>query len=436
MFDNKKNTIDKKENITPTESNKPTEPELWGQIYTMPTSFQAVEVKRQLTGKFWLWMVVGFITVAILAIGGYLIFRNTTSKTPVSTSTKVVENEPTESTPPVVNPNPPEPETTPDERDRMRYRDIRSVQTALDLYKTDQKTDQKKYPISPLPVILGNDATRTLSSIGFASQPQGSIYLEEVPKNPLPGGGDYLYESIDGSTYNISFSLEQGTAGLEAGQQLATPEGIGVKVETVPEPLVPKTFSIPLSSEDTDQDGLTDAEEKVFGTDSNKPDTDSDSYLDGSEVESGYDPTLAGGAKLLDSTNFKKYINEHFGYSINYPGTWLAKPVDEVSSEILFKGEQDEFVEILAVDNPEKLSATAWYAKQAGNLQAGEVPTIKLGNTTWAVSLDGLNMYTSNDRYLITVSYNIGNSEQASYYKLFHFMLSSFMDNNKLSGGL
>jgi len=309
----------------------------------------------------------------------------------------------------------------------LRYRDIRGIQTALDLYKTDQK----KYPISPLSVILGGEATRTLSSVGFASQPQGTIYLEELPKNPLPNGADYLYESIDGSTYTITFVLEQGTAGLEAGQQLATPQGIGIKEEVAAKPLVPKTFAIPMPTEDTDQDGLTDAEEKVFGTNPKKPDTDGDSYLDGAEVESGYDPTLATGAKIADSAKFKKYINEHFGYSVSYPVDWLAKPVDEVSSEVIFKGEGDEFIEILAVDNPEKLSATAWYAKQAGNLQAGEVPTIKLGNITWAVSLDGLNMYTSNGRYLITVSYNIGNGEQASYYKLFHVMLKFFVDNNQ-----
>ncbi|MDQ1283810.1 MAG: hypothetical protein QG620_158 [Patescibacteria group bacterium] len=41
---------------------------------------------------------------------------------------------------------------------------------------------------------------------------------------------------------------------------------------------------------DSDQDGLTDAEERTYGTDPRNRDTDSDSYCDGAEVKAGYDP--------------------------------------------------------------------------------------------------------------------------------------------------
>lgn len=42
--------------------------------------------------------------------------------------------------------------------------------------------------------------------------------------------------------------------------------------------------------QDTDQDGLSNDEEKLYGTDSDKSDTDGDGYSDGIEVKSGYDP--------------------------------------------------------------------------------------------------------------------------------------------------
>jgi len=45
---------------------------------------------------------------------------------------------------------------------------------------------------------------------------------------------------------------------------------------------------------DSDNDGLTDAQEKVLGTDPHNPDTDGDGYLDGAEVKSGYNPLGAG----------------------------------------------------------------------------------------------------------------------------------------------
>lgn len=49
---------------------------------------------------------------------------------------------------------------------------------------------------------------------------------------------------------------------------------------------------------DFDNDGLTDDMEKFYGTDKNNPDTDGDGHKDGDEVNRGYDPKAAGGAKL------------------------------------------------------------------------------------------------------------------------------------------
>lgn len=50
---------------------------------------------------------------------------------------------------------------------------------------------------------------------------------------------------------------------------------------------------------DTDDDGLTDRDEvNVFKTDPNEPDTDGDGFLDGEEVRNGYDPK--GPGQLLE----------------------------------------------------------------------------------------------------------------------------------------
>jgi hypothetical protein len=52
--------------------------------------------------------------------------------------------------------------------------------------------------------------------------------------------------------------------------------------------------------QDTDQDGLSNEEEKLYGTDSRKTDTDGDGYSDGVEVQSGYDPLRpAPGDKIV-----------------------------------------------------------------------------------------------------------------------------------------
>ncbi|MBI2625574.1 hypothetical protein HY442_01365 [Candidatus Parcubacteria bacterium] len=49
---------------------------------------------------------------------------------------------------------------------------------------------------------------------------------------------------------------------------------------------------------DSDEDGLANAKEFVYATDPLRADTDGDGYPDGNEVDNGYDPTIAGSARL------------------------------------------------------------------------------------------------------------------------------------------
>lgn len=58
---------------------------------------------------------------------------------------------------------------------------------------------------------------------------------------------------------------------------------------------------------DTDSDGLSDAEERLYGTDMRNPDSDGDTYLDSNEVFHGYDPVTPAPSSLADSTVAKWY---------------------------------------------------------------------------------------------------------------------------------
>ena len=51
---------------------------------------------------------------------------------------------------------------------------------------------------------------------------------------------------------------------------------------------------------DSDNDGLKDWEEELYGTDPNNPDTDGDGYLDGQEVNSGHNPLVKAPNDELD----------------------------------------------------------------------------------------------------------------------------------------
>lgn len=62
---------------------------------------------------------------------------------------------------------------------------------------------------------------------------------------------------------------------------------------------------------DSDQDGLSNEEERLYGTDPQKRDTDGDSYSDGVEVASGYDPLKpAPGDRLFASPSEKREGSE------------------------------------------------------------------------------------------------------------------------------
>lgn len=392
-------------------------PELWGEIYTMPGNFQSAKPVKTGSKKS-LWISLAVLILAIVSVAAFLFLRSRASTLPPP-----VETESTVTPTPEPTPQPTEPDlATAAERDRARYRDVREIQAALELYFAENK----QYPLAPLSMVLGTNSSNTLSAAGFSGTPQGAIYLSEVPSNPFPGGTDYLYTSLDGASYSLKFSLEEGTAGLTIGEHEATPLGIDEKVTIVEPPLVKREVTPPLPTTDTDNDGLTDAEEAIFGSDSAKPDTDGDGYADGAEVIAGYDPVVGEGALLAASASLASYESPNFAYQFKYPSTWAVKNIDQSGSEIMITGGEDEFMGVVVIDNISKLSAIDWYAQQFPSLRPLEVPTFSAGEFVWAMSPDGLTVYLATTKNIISFVYNIGTAQQASYYQLFQTMIKLF----------
>ncbi len=68
--------------------------------------------------------------------------------------------------------------------------------------------------------------------------------------------------------------------------------------------------ALPSPEQDTDHDGLSDADESYWNTDFQNPDTDGDGYLDGEEVASGHDPKVPGPDDSLTNRNVTKRMSE------------------------------------------------------------------------------------------------------------------------------
>jgi len=128
-------------------------------------------------------------------------------------------------------------------RDAKRVSDIKSIQTALELFFADKST----YPVTADFISLGTTGYTTLSyisavsNVGFSDAPAGTVYMGKVPTNPTPAAtifATYSYDSKAGNNatacttgnckgYQIKFGLEETTGGFPGETLLyATPSGV------------------------------------------------------------------------------------------------------------------------------------------------------------------------------------------------------------------
>ncbi|OJI07839.1 hypothetical protein BK004_00110 [bacterium CG10_46_32] len=121
-------------------------------------------------------------------------------------------------------------------RDAKRVADVKTIQTALELYFADKNT----YPVVASGLVLGGTGATTLSQTGnFSDTISGTTYMGKVPLNPTPAAAacaSYTYRSTDNAfaactsgsckSYDIEFCLEDITGSLAAGKHSATPGGV------------------------------------------------------------------------------------------------------------------------------------------------------------------------------------------------------------------
>ncbi len=102
-------------------------------------------------------------------------------------------------------------------RDSKRLSDLKQIQTALELYYTDQNT----YPAGDN-AVLGSTSIACLGTGGFGAVGCTSPYIGQIPADP--GTGQYIYTAGTG-TYTITATLE-GTVNGMTGAIILTPAGI------------------------------------------------------------------------------------------------------------------------------------------------------------------------------------------------------------------
>ncbi len=188
-------------------------------------------------------------------------------------------------------------------------------------------------------------------------------------------------------------------------------------------------------SKDSDGDGLTDAEEVIFGTDPNKPDTDGDGFIDGKQVKAdgtvigevalGYDPTQAG-AKLTANTKLvTSYTNPSFNYKVYYPAKWSARANDTTNTTLLITPDPatGEYFQVLVQDNPQQRTAKEWFRSLNPTAPESSIVTLTVNGLDGVRSPDGntVTLVKADKAYALT--YSVPSTMTAKNYGVFFDVL-------------
>jgi hypothetical protein len=185
------------------------------------------------------------------------------------------------------------------------------------------------------------------------------------------------------------------------------------------------------SSTDSDNDGLTDPEEAILGTNKDKADTDGDGYSDEEEFAKGYNPAGIGkiSPKIIGT-----FQNNNF--SIDYPAAWQFTSSGNDSA--IFRTGDEQMVKVSLQPNIKNQTLVEWYKEQFGNKeivssQYSSQVDIE-GNFLWQgiYSPDRLTIYLTDGKMqtIVSISYDLGFSNALNYPQLFSAMVNSFFLKN------
>ncbi len=192
----------------------------------------------------------------------------------------------------------------------------------------------------------------------------------------------------------------------------------------------------PVPGIDSDSDGLTDAEERLYTTNSQVQDTDGDGFSDGEELGNLFDPNRADGARLEISGLVSPFTNRTFSYSLFYPASWSARAANQSDKELVIGSATGEFFSVAVQDNPSQLSAVDWYVSFIDpSADTSTLKTLSLNN--WSAVLNP----TSRAAYLVKIdatgailapyvyvlSYNPNTSAETQFQTTFMMMVRSFV---------
>jgi hypothetical protein len=197
-------------------------------------------------------------------------------------------------------------------------------------------------------------------------------------------------------------------------------------VKTPPVVVTPPKPVVPVQSTDADSDGLTDIEERMYGTDYRNPDTDGDTFLDGNEVFHRYDPKGLAPSTLLDIGAVKVYTDSAIPFTVYYPMSWKVT-AEAAKNVVTFKTPALASVTVAWSEKDALLTVEDWVLK---NVPGADLDTLKSSYTKGGYytlrSKDDLVAYLDLGTAVYTMTYALNSSTEISYMQTFAMMINSF----------
>lgn len=178
-------------------------------------------------------------------------------------------------------------------------------------------------------------------------------------------------------------------------------------------------------SKDSDSDGLTDIEERMYGTEYRNPDTDGDTFLDGNEVFHRYDPLGVAPSTLLDTGAVKVFSESTLPFTVYYPTTWKATSA-LTNSTVTFQSAKLASVIIAWSAKDADLTVEDWIVT---NVEDADLKTLQASYTKEGYytlrSADDLVAYIDLGTSVYVMTYDLSTSTDISYTQTFAMMVNS-----------